>query len=45
MNTQTTIADLEQALAEVPLFDVHTHLVDGHLAAKGLHECSCSTTC
>jgi hypothetical protein len=38
MNTQPTLADLEQALAEVPLFDVHTHLVDGHLVAKGLHD-------
>ena len=38
MNTQPTLVDLEQALAEVPLFDVHTHLIDGHLAAKGLHD-------
>ena len=38
MNTHTILADLEQALAEVPLFDVHTHLIDGHLAAKGLHD-------
>jgi hypothetical protein len=38
MNTQPTLVDLEQALAEVPLFDAHTHLIDGHLAAKGLHD-------
>ena len=38
MNSHLTISDLEEALEEVPLFDVHTHLVDGHLAAKGLHD-------
>jgi hypothetical protein len=30
--------DLEQALAEVPMLDVHTHLVGGKLSARGLHD-------
>ena len=30
--------DLEGALAEQPLFDVHTHLVGGKLGARGLHD-------
>jgi hypothetical protein len=30
--------ELESALAEVPLIDVHTHLVGGKLAARGLHD-------
>ena len=38
MNHKPTLPDIEQALAEIPLFDVHTHLIDGHLAAKGLHD-------
>ncbi len=38
MDAHITITDIEQALAEIPLFDVHTHLIDGHLAAKGLHD-------
>src|ERR1700734_137343 len=29
---------LETALAEVPILDVHTHLVGGKLAARGLHD-------
>src|SRR5437588_1561377 len=29
---------LEQALAEVPVFDIHTHLVGGKLGARGLHD-------
>ena len=32
------IARLEAALAEVPILDVHTHLVGGKLAARGLHD-------
>lgn len=36
MNSQTTI--LEEALAEVPVLDVHTHLVGGQLGARGLHD-------
>jgi glucuronate isomerase len=30
--------DLEQALAEIPMLDIHTHLVGGKLSARGLHD-------
>src|SRR5205823_6817929 len=30
--------ELEEALAEIPMLDVHTHLVGGKLAARGLHD-------
>jgi glucuronate isomerase len=29
---------VEEALAEVPLLDIHTHLVGGRLGARGLHD-------
>jgi hypothetical protein len=32
------ITELEAALAEVPILDIHTHLVGGKLAARGLHD-------
>ncbi len=32
------IRELESALAEVPILDIHTHLVGGKLAARGLHD-------
>jgi len=32
------VRDLEAALAEVPILDIHTHLVGGKLAARGLHD-------
>jgi glucuronate isomerase len=39
MATAKTVAlELEEALAELPAFDVHTHLVGGKLAARGLHD-------
>ncbi|MBI2941571.1 MAG: hypothetical protein HYY04_14145, partial [Chloroflexi bacterium] len=38
MSTDALARDLEQALAEVPVFDVHTHLVGGRLGARGLHD-------
>ena len=38
MNAIDLIRDLEQALAELPRFDVHTHLVGGRLGARGLHD-------
>jgi glucuronate isomerase len=38
MNPSTLVADLEYALAEIPLFDIHTHLVGGRLGARGLHD-------
>jgi hypothetical protein len=30
--------DLEQALAELPILDVHSHLMSGQLPARGLHD-------
>ena len=30
--------ELERALAEIPVLDVHTHLVGGKLAVRGLHD-------
>src|SRR5262249_33320398 len=30
--------DLQEALAEIPILDVHTHLVGGKLGARGLHD-------
>jgi hypothetical protein len=38
MNLQDLSVELEQALAEVPRFDVHTHLIGGRLGARGLHD-------
>ena len=38
MNSTTLAEDLEQALAEVPMLDVHTHLVGGQLGARGLED-------
>ena len=35
---KTTAIELEEAFAELPAFDVHTHLIAGNLAAKGLHD-------
>jgi glucuronate isomerase len=32
------IQDLEAAISEIPVIDVHTHLVGGHLGARGLHD-------
>lgn len=34
----TLVDDLEQALGDVPVLDVHTHLVGGKLGAQGLHD-------
>jgi glucuronate isomerase len=31
-------SELESALAEIPILDIHTHLVGGKLAARGLHD-------
>ena len=36
--TANTRQDLEQGLAEIPLLDVHTHLVGEKLSARGLHD-------
>src|SRR5512147_3170381 len=38
MTSPSLIVDLEEALAELPMFDVHTHLVGGKLGARGLHD-------
>jgi len=35
---KNTVPELEQALAEIPVIDMHTHLVGGRLAARGLHD-------
>src|SRR5580704_11496530 len=32
------LKEIEAALADVPILDVHTHLVGGKLAARGLHD-------
>ena len=36
MNSSTKV--IEEALAEVPVFDIHTHLIGGQLGARGLHD-------
>ena len=38
MSTESLAIELERALAEIPIIDVHTHLVGGKLAARGLHD-------
>ena len=38
MNTQSLAHEMESALAEVPMLDIHTHLVGGRLGARGLHD-------
>jgi glucuronate isomerase len=38
MTTQALTQELEAALGQLPMFDVHTHLVGGRLGAQGLHD-------
>jgi hypothetical protein len=38
MTPKSLVAELAEALAQVPVLDVHTHLVGGRLAARGLHD-------
>jgi hypothetical protein len=38
MNDATAVNDIEHALAELPVLDVHTHLCGPKLAARGLHD-------
>jgi hypothetical protein len=38
MPTLSLVRALEQGLAEVPVLDIHTHLVGGRLGARGLHD-------
>ncbi len=35
---ETLAKEMEEALAGLPMFDAHTHLVGGHLGARGLHD-------
>ncbi len=38
MNTRGIIAEMEAGLSEIPVLDIHTHLVGGKLGARGLHD-------
>lgn len=38
MNPANLVKELELALAELPVLDIHTHLVGGRLGARGLHD-------
>jgi hypothetical protein len=38
MNHADLTAELEGTLAETPMYDVHTHLTSGAMAARGLHD-------
>src|SRR5438552_3071977 len=38
MNTHALTQELEEALAAVPVLDIHTHLIGGRLGARGLHD-------
>ena len=38
MSHEQLVGELEDALAEIPILDVHTHLVGGKLGARGLHD-------
>jgi hypothetical protein len=38
MSVEVLARDIEQGLAEVPVIDIHTHLVGGRLGARGLHD-------
>lgn len=38
MKNSSLTLELEAALAELPVLDIHTHLVGGKLGARGLHE-------
>lgn len=38
MDISRCIETLEQALADMPMLDAHTHIVGDHLGAKGLHD-------
>ena len=38
MNQRSLTREIESALAEVPMLDIHTHLVGGKLGARGLHD-------
>ena len=38
MNITALTRELEFALGEIPMLDIHTHLVGGRLGARGLHD-------
>lgn len=38
MSTKCTTEELYSALAEIPIIDVHTHMVGGKMGARGLHD-------
>ncbi|HEU0011360.1 MAG TPA: hypothetical protein VFT34_16195 [Verrucomicrobiae bacterium] len=38
MNSASLTRELEFALGEIPVLDIHTHLVGGRLGARGLHD-------
>jgi glucuronate isomerase len=38
MTLEKLACELEEGLAQVPMFDIHTHLVGGKLGARGLHD-------
>ncbi|MBI3850355.1 MAG: hypothetical protein HY298_08715 [Verrucomicrobia bacterium] len=38
MNIRSSTRELEEALAGIPMLDIHTHLVGGRLGARGLHD-------
>src|SRR5437870_4932229 len=37
-HTDLPMDELEAALGEIPILDIHTHLVGGRLGAQGLHD-------
>lgn len=38
MSSESQILEIEHALAEIPVLDIHTHLVGGKLGARGLQD-------
>jgi glucuronate isomerase len=38
MTVEALAEELQEALADLPMFDVHTHLIGGRLGARGLHD-------
>lgn len=38
MKTSSLVQTVEEALAEIPMLDAHTHLVGGRMGASGLHD-------
>ena len=38
MSLKQNLSEIERALADVPILDIHTHLVGGKLGARGLHD-------